>query len=133
MTILDNKGQEVLFKLQKLEDFYTDTSEASGVLQNHELYTFMIVEEAKGVHTIDFVDFPFAASEVHFVRPYQVHKIALDKEAKGHVISVARSYFLKHRIREDFISNIFLLPSAVGSPCGPNLLQMVSITLYLKI
>lgn len=116
MTILDNKGNDILFKLQKLEDFYADTSEAAGVLQNDELYTFIIVEEAKGVHTIDYIDFPFDNSEIHFIRPYQVHGIALDKASKGHVISVAKSYFLKHRIREELISNIFLFQDFGHTP-----------------
>lgn len=116
MIILDKKGDEVLFKLQKLEDFYADTNEIKGVLHHHELYTFIIVKAAKGVHTIDYVDFPFGNSEVHFIQPNQVHKIALDKSAKGHVITVAKSFFLKHRIREDFISNIFLFEDFGNTP-----------------
>ncbi|NCD68659.1 AraC family transcriptional regulator [Mucilaginibacter agri] len=59
----------------------------------HDFFLFMLFEEGGGIHTIDFVDYPVAGSQLHILFPEQIHKWELPENTHAHQIMIGRSMF----------------------------------------
>lgn len=67
-------------KLNSLTSY--DTTEP----HRHNYFEFFIFEKGKGVHDIDFQEFPIHSNSIHIVAPGQVHQVKRELDTNGYVI-----------------------------------------------
>lgn len=116
MKALDNRKGELDFRLQKMDVIYDQTQGAIDVAHRHDYFTVLIIDQAIGVHIIDYNSFDFSTQEVHFVSPGQVHQVALTAKPHGSVITFTKDFLLKNNIPISFISNINLFQNFGNTP-----------------
>ncbi|MBX2816670.1 MAG: AraC family transcriptional regulator [Saprospiraceae bacterium] len=114
--MIPNRNLEMDFRLQTMEDIYDLANGETDIAHRHDYYTVLLVEDAIGMHTIDYTKFPFGKSEVHFVSTGQVHQIQLEQRPIGSVITFTQSFLMESGIPEDFITNINLFQNFGHSP-----------------
>ena len=116
MKDLENRKGKIDFQSQKMGWIYEQAGGKPDVAHRHDYYTLLLVEKASGIHTIDYTDYSFGNSEVHFVSPGQVHQVALSKKPKGRVITFTKSFLIENNIPVRFISNINLFQGFGNTP-----------------
>jgi len=116
MNTIDNRKGKIDFRVQKMDVIFEQTGGRPDIAHRHDYYTLLLVEKAAGIHTIDFIDFPFANLEIHFVSPGQVHRVAVTKKPKGNVITFTKSFLIENNIPLSFISNINLFQTFGNTP-----------------
>lgn len=95
---------------------YEQAKGKTDVAHRHDYFTVVLVEVAKGLHIIDYNEFAFGHSEVHFVSPGQVHQVALTEKPKGCVITFTEDFLIQNNIPIRFISNINLFQTFGNTP-----------------
>ncbi|MFT4667653.1 MAG: AraC family transcriptional activator of pobA [Ulvibacter sp.] len=116
MEILDNRKGKMDFRVQKMDLIYEQSKGKIDVAHRHDYFTVLLIEKAKGSHTIDYNKFPFKNLEVHFVSPGQVHQVALTQKPKGSVITFSKNFLVQNNIPVSFISNISLFQTFGNTP-----------------
>jgi AraC family transcriptional activator of pobA len=85
----------------------------------HDFFMLFVVKKGGGTHSIDFVDYPVAANQVHLLFPGQVHRWELDEDTTGFQLMVGRRAFetSSNFLRLSFISyrnhQVIDLPHAI--------------------
>jgi AraC family transcriptional activator of pobA len=59
----------------------------------HDFFLFMLFEQGRGTHTIDFVDHQVKDKQLHLLFPEQIHKWDLLDETHAHQLMISRSVF----------------------------------------
>jgi AraC family transcriptional activator of pobA len=59
----------------------------------HDFFLFMLFEQGRGTHTIDFVDHQVKDKQLHLLFPEQIHKWELLDETHAHQLMISRSVF----------------------------------------
>src|SRR5690606_34142705 len=59
----------------------------------HDFFTINLFEQAKGIHSIDSIDYPIGNHQVHVLFPGQLHKWDIKKETIGYQLMMERSFF----------------------------------------
>jgi AraC-like DNA-binding protein len=116
MNTIDNRKGKIDFRVQKMDVIFEQMDGRPDIAHRHDYYTLLLVDKSVGIHTVDFIDYPFANSEVHFVSPGQVHQVALTKKPKGSVITFTKSFLIENNIPLSFISNINLFQAFGNTP-----------------
>lgn len=62
-------------------------------LHRHDFYYILILDNATGSHTIDFVSYPVRGSSVFVLRPGQVHALTLKTGSTGYLIEFTRDFY----------------------------------------
>lgn len=82
--------------MQEVEEKRTLTPDMP---HRHDYFTVLVVEEAEGIHQIDFTDYPLRANTVYFVSPEQIHHVTLTQPApRGHVILFRPDFLQEYSI-----------------------------------
>ena len=113
---VDNRTGIKDFKVQKMEIIYEQTDGKTDVAHRHDYFTVLLIENAKGLHIIDYNKFSFRSFEVHFVSPGQVHQVALTQKPKGSVITFSKNFLIQNNIPVSFVSNINLFQTFGNTP-----------------
>ncbi|MDL5511105.1 helix-turn-helix domain-containing protein [Arenibacter sp. M-2] len=86
-------------------------------LHRHDFYFLLVLEDANGVHSIDFNDFPVSSNSVFPIRPGQVHRLTLEQGSKGYLITFDADFYTpsnnyrKETFRKAFLHNCYKLES----------------------
>lgn len=91
-----------------MADIYDRAAGKPDVPHRHDYYTVLLVEQAAGVHFIDYQAYVFSRQQLHFVSPGQVHQVVLNAKPQGWAITFSREFLVENSIPESFISNINL-------------------------
>nr|WP_295871459.1 helix-turn-helix transcriptional regulator [uncultured Chitinophaga sp.] len=59
----------------------------------HDFFIINLFESAKGVHTIDFHDYPIANQQVHVLFPGQVHTWSIKPDTTGYQLMIQPNFF----------------------------------------
>ncbi|HEY0899472.1 MAG: helix-turn-helix domain-containing protein [Daejeonella sp.] len=61
----------------------------------HDFFTINLFDRAKGVHSIDSIDYPIGNHQVHVLFPGQLHKWDIKAETIGYQLMIERTFFEK--------------------------------------
>lgn len=104
------------FEILDLQDFYR-TRPASILSRDFRLEFWMMlyIIDGKGVHSVDFNDYPYKKGDIIFVQMNQVHRFLVNPKVRGYIIHINEPFF--YRIK-GFDSDIFMefIDKAFGSP-----------------
>ena len=59
----------------------------------HDFFIINLFETGKGVHIIDFVEYPIENRQIHLIFPDQVHQWTIEKETVGYQLMISRSWY----------------------------------------
>jgi AraC-like DNA-binding protein len=59
----------------------------------HDFFMIMLFDKAKGIHTIDFRDYPIGNKQIHILFPGQVHRWDIAPKTIGYQLMIDRVFF----------------------------------------
>ncbi|NLR62590.1 AraC family transcriptional regulator [Chitinophaga polysaccharea] len=59
----------------------------------HDFFIINLFESAKGVHTIDFHDYPIGNKQIHILFPGQVHTWSIKPDTTGYQLMIQQNFF----------------------------------------
>jgi len=62
-------------------------------LHKHDFYFVLLVMEGKGIHEIDFIQYPVHNHSIFILRPGQVHKLQLSANTTGFIVEFNLSFY----------------------------------------
>lgn len=62
-------------------------------LHKHDFFFVLAVKEGKGMHEIDFIQYPVHNHSIFILRPGQVHKLELTRESTGFLLEFDLSFY----------------------------------------
>lgn len=62
-------------------------------LHKHDFYFVLAIQNGRGIHEIDFVQYPVQANAVFILRPGQVHKLELTADTTGFLLEFDLSFY----------------------------------------
>jgi AraC family transcriptional regulator, transcriptional activator of pobA len=114
-----NHDNGLNFRIQRMEDIYTERNGKIDEPHRHDFYTVLLVKEASGKHIIDFNEHPFSANQVFFVSPGQIHQVIEDKKSIGYVILFSSEFLGVNDIPCYFIDDLNLFNDHGHTPPLP--------------
>ncbi len=59
----------------------------------HDFFVIILFEKAKGIHTIDAVDYDIGSRQIHILFPGQVHRWDIERKSVGYQLMIEASFF----------------------------------------
>ena len=104
------------FSLQRMEAIYDQAQGAVDQPHRHDYFTVVLVEAARGMHHIDFMDYALGERQVFFISPGQVHQLVATERPQGWVITFSADFLADNAIPQTFIYNLNLFRFFGESP-----------------
>ena len=83
------------FEIIDLQLFYA--SRPHKMLQKDSrlnFYVLLYITEGSGIHTVDFIRYPYKKGDIIFIQKNQVHSYEINDEVKGYCIHINEPFFL---------------------------------------
>jgi AraC-like DNA-binding protein len=80
------------FKIRKLQDILAGSSLLQE-LHRHDFFFVLLIESGSGSHEIDFTPYPVRDHSVFFLRPGQVHQLALNVGCTGYLVEFNNEFY----------------------------------------
>ena len=121
----------VSFGIFRMEDIYIEENGAPDEPHRHGYYTVLIVNQANGVHKIDFNTYEFSNKQIFFVAPGQVHQVITTEKPIGFAMTFSSQFLVENSIPISFIESLNLFQNYGQSPpISPNNKQFNAIVNY---
>lgn len=128
-----NSDNDLNFRIQRMEDIYTERNGATDEPHRHSYYTVLLIKEAEGKHVIDFNEYAFKPRQVYFVAPGQIHQVVEEKKPLGYVILFTPGFLAENHIPCYFIDDINLFNDHGSSPpLNVNEAEFIQLTAYCE-
>jgi AraC-like DNA-binding protein len=114
-----NNDSGLHFRIQRMENIYTERNGITDEPHRHDYYTVLLVKEASGKHIIDFNEYPFSDNQVFFVSPGQIHQVIEEKKSIGYVILFSAEFLGENNIPCYFIDDLNLFNDHGHTPPLP--------------
>lgn len=99
---LQLQKQEVLsepFVYKTMAEIEQENPSVDELPHRHDYFTIIYIEQAGGLHHIDFKTYALAPHTIHFVSPEQVHHMALSSASPvGHVLLMSPDFLQQYSI-----------------------------------
>ena len=105
---IDSKHDHSSFGISKMEDIFTTRNGKVDEPHRHNYYTVLIINEAHGVHKIDFNSYNLSKNQIFFVAPGQVHQVTETQQSIGYVMTFSNQFLIQNSISLSFIESLNL-------------------------
>lgn len=123
--------EDVSFGIFRMEDIYMEENGKADEPHRHNYYTVLIVNQAKGLHKIDFNTYELSNKQVFFVAPGQVHQVIESEMSIGFAMTFSNQFLVENSIPLSFIESLNLFQNYGQSPpLMPNKEQFDTIENY---
>lgn len=123
--------EDVSFGIFRMEDIYMEENGKADEPHRHNYYTVLIVNQAKGLHKIDFNTYELSNKQVFFVAPGQVHQVIESEMSIGFAMTFSNQFLVENSIPLSFIDSLNLFQNYGQSPpLMPNKEQFDTIENY---
>ena len=99
-----------------MEDVYSIRKGEIDEPHRHNFYTVLVINQAKGIHKIDFNIYDLGNRQIYFVAPGQVHQVIENKQSKGYAMTFSTEFLVENSISLSFINSLNLFQSYGQSP-----------------
>lgn len=102
--------EDVSFAMKTAEDIEAVRMAGEETVgpHSHNYYTILWVTEGKGIHQIDFREYPISDNTIFFVSPGQVHHVWMEVAPRGYVVLFTEDFIEKHGIPREFMNGLRL-------------------------
>jgi len=104
------------FRISRMEDIWDERNGQKDEPHRHDYFTVLVVKAAKGLHVIDFHEYPFAENQVFFVSPGQIHQVAENQKSFGFALLFSSRFIADNNIPIHFIDDLNLFNDHGHSP-----------------
>ncbi len=104
------------FGIFRMEDIYIEQNGQPDEPHRHNYYTVLIVEQAKGVHKVDFNTYKFSNRQIFFVAPGQVHQVVATEKPIGFAMTFSSQFLVENSIPLSFIESLSLFQNYGHNP-----------------
>jgi AraC family transcriptional activator of pobA len=113
---VNSANESISFGISKMEDIYISRKGKVDEPHRHYYYTVLIVNQAKGLHKIDFNAYELGRRQIYFVAPGQVHQVIEEKQSIGYVMTFSTQFLIENSIPLSFIDSLNLFQNYDQSP-----------------
>lgn len=108
--------EKASFAISRMEDIYEKRGGATDPPHRHDYYTVLVVQEANGIHKIDFNAYELGANQLYFVSPGQVHQVIEKQASIGLAMTFSTQFLVENAIHLSFIESLNLFQDYGQSP-----------------
>ncbi len=113
---VNSEKENVSFGISKMEDIYTKRNGKVDAPHRHNYYTVLIINQAKGLHKIDFNTYELSNQQIFFVAPGQVHQVIETEKSNGFAMTFSNQFLVENSIPLSFIDSLNLFHNYGQSP-----------------
>ncbi|HLV39418.1 helix-turn-helix transcriptional regulator [Xanthomarina sp.] len=113
---VNSEKENVSFGISKMEDIYTKRNGKVDEPHRHNYYTVLIINNAKGLHKIDFNSYELSNKQIFFVAPGQVHQVIETEKSFGFAMTFSNLFLVENSIPLSFIDSLNLFQNYGQSP-----------------
>lgn len=113
---VNSEKENVSFGISKMEDIYIKRNGAVDEPHRHNYYTVLIINEAEGLHKIDFNTYELSNKQIFFVAPGQVHQVIETEKSLGFAMTFSNQFLVENSIPLAFIDSLNLFQNYGQSP-----------------
>jgi len=105
------------FDIITLEELYSRKTLDHNLEALHkvEFYIMIIITDGKGVHTIDFTDYPYQSGSILTIRQDQIHKFQVNN-AKGFLLLFTDEFLISYLEKLEALKSMQLFNELLGFP-----------------
>lgn len=107
---------EISFGISRMGSLYEKHKGEPDTPHRHNYYTVILIGHARGIHRIDFEDYPLNANQIYFISPGMVHQLVEYEKSQGFVITFSTTFLAQNNISPRFIDNLKLFQLYGESP-----------------
>ncbi len=111
-----SESGDMSFGIFRMEDIYIEQNGQPDEPHRHNYYTVLIVEQAKGVHKVDFNTYKFSNKQIFFVAPGQVHQVVATEKPIGFAMTFSSQFLVENSIPLSFIESLILFQNYGHNP-----------------
>lgn len=104
------------FVIRTMDEIEKEKSGKDDFPHRHNYYTIVFIEDAIGIHNIDYKSYEITPSVIFFIHPEQVHHIEVKGFPKGYAILFTEEFLNRYGIGCKFIDNIKLFTTCDENP-----------------
>lgn len=104
------------FSISRMEDIYTIRGGKVDEPHRHDFFTVLVIEQAQGIHKVDFNTYPLESQQVFFVSPGQVHQVIEKVASTGFVMTFSSQFLIENSVHISFIESLNLFHDYGESP-----------------
>ena len=108
--------ESISFGISKTEDIYSKRNGKVDEPHRHNYYTVLVINQAKGLHKIDFNTYELSKQQIFFVAPGQVHQVMESEKSSGFAMTFSNQFLIQNSIRLSFINSLNLFQNYGQSP-----------------
>ncbi len=103
--------------IDHMPDFFDYDTMDNNAPHVHTFYEIIWFQEAGGIHTVDFQDYPIEENSLFFLSPGQVHHFDRETRHKGLIIRLCTDFLKDERADEDIFIKYNVFNAFDSSPC----------------
>lgn len=113
---VDASNEKASFAISRMQDVYEKRKGKKDEAHRHEFFTILLIEDASGIHKIDFNTYPLGTHQVFFVSPGQVHQLIEEKASIGFSMTFSIQFLIENAIHLSFIESLNLFKNYGQNP-----------------
>ncbi len=101
----------------------------------HDFFTIIAVEEASGIHQIDFISYPIQDNTLYFISPEQIHHLETTPGTplNGHAVMFGMDFLMQQGVSSSALNNMQLFFNCDESkPLNLEFSEMESLRLFFQ-
>jgi AraC-like DNA-binding protein len=115
-SFAESSGNPAGYALKSMEEVYTEQFRESERPHRHEYYAIVFVEEGRGIHYVDFNEYPVQDRTIFFILPGQMHQLLFYSPPKGRIVLFTEDFLMQSAIPERLIKDLYLFNEYGISP-----------------
>ena len=106
------------FDIIKLEELFHRKNLGHSPFQPHivEFYMIILILEGKGMHTIDFTEYPYEKGTLLTIRKDQIHRFHPSDQAKGRLLLFTDEFLVSYLEKLESLKSLQLFNEIIGVP-----------------
>lgn len=113
---IQENHEKVFFKIKRMSDIYKERLGAVDEAHRHDYYTVLLVNDAQGIHRIDFKDYELSKDQIFCVSPGQVHQVLEERPSMGYILLFSNDFLIENNISLKFIEDLNLFRTFGDTP-----------------
>ncbi len=113
---VNSKEESLHFGISRMEATYAKRGGQADAPHRHNYYTVLIIEQATGLHKIDFNTYALGEKQVFFVAPGQVHQVMETAPSVGFAMTFSTTFLVENAIPLAFVNSLNLFQNYGNSP-----------------